>query len=484
MAALELNIRPGDAARLLRMPAFSRRTGRAVAIDRVWHDTADGSLEADGLHLHLQKGHWRLERARPAAGAAWPLGTPVEPVAEAASLETIGHDLPGPLMPLAGFRGRQRTIPLEDSTISAEVTLLEGVLRGVTQESPVCRLTLMGPAPFLLSLSSAIGAAVPLTAPRWSLASEAIGLARGTGLAGRPSCAPTIAPGSTLADAVALVLGQLTRAILFGVLNAAEGRTPQPVHQLRVAVRRLRSALSIFSRAVDATAFETVKTGLKQLATVLGAARDWDVFLEGTGRAVADALPGDERITAMLEAGERRRVAAYAALGSYLAGDAFNALELALVQLTTLRPWAIAATDEQHVQLGEPADGFGTRMLGRRLDQMLRPGPDISELPVEDLHTIRKAGKRLRYASEFFAPLYGKRSTRRFIGRLTVLQEALGHLNDTAAAGALMTSLGRAADRQFAAGAVQGFVAAHHGNTRGDISDAWAKFRRQEPFWT
>ena len=242
--------------------------------------------------------------------------------------------------------------------------------------------------------------------------------------------------------------------------------------------------MSIFGRAVDAAALEAVKPGLKQLASVLGAARDWDVFLGGTGRAVAAALPEESRITAMLEAGERRRVAAYAALGSYLEGDEFNALELALVQLTTLRPWEMATTDEQHLQLREPAEGFGTRMLGRRLDHMLRPGPDISALPVEELHTIRKAGKRLRYASEFFAPLYGKRSTRRFIGRLSVLQEAIGHLNDTAAAGALMNSLGRSADRQFAAGAVQGFVAAHHGNTRGEIGDAWAKFRRQDSFWT
>ena len=483
MAALELNIQPGDAARLLRLPMFGRRTGRAVTIDRVWHDTADGALEADGLHLHLQKGRWCLERVRPEAGVEWPLGTPPAMVAEAASLEEIGHTLAGPLMPLAGFRGRQRGIPLLDTALEAEVTLLEGVLRGVTQESPVCRLTLTGPAPVLLSLSSAIGAAIPVAAPRWSLASEAIGLARGLGMAERPNNAPTISPGATLADGVALVLGQLTRVILFGVLNAAEGKTPEPVHQLRVAVRRLRSAMSIFSRAVDAAAFETVKPGLKQLASILGAARDWDVFLIGTGRAVADALPDDARIDAMLEAGERRRVAAYAALGSYLAGAEFNALELALVQLTTLRPWEMAATDEQQALLSEAAEGFGTKMLGRRLDHMLRPGPDISALPVEELHTIRKAGKRLRYASEFFAPLYGKRSTRRFIGRLSVLQEAIGHLNDTAAAGALMNALGRSADRQFAAGAVQGFVAAHHGNARGKISDAWTKFRRQEPFW-
>jgi CHAD domain-containing protein len=275
----------------------------------------------------------------------------------------------------------------------------------------------------------------------------------------------------------------LTDVILVGVLTAAEGRTPEPVHQLRVAIRRLRSALSIFRRAVDPAAFEAVTPGLKRLAAMLGAARDWDVFLAGTGQAVSTAMAGDRRIAAMLEAGEKRRTAAYAALAAYLASAEFQALELALVQLTALRPWA-AVDEEAAAKLAEPAEAYATPMFGRRLEHMLAPGADIADLPVEELHTIRKAGKKLRYATEFFTPLYGKRSTRRFIERLSILQEALGHLNDTASAAALMASLGGGAERQFAAGAVQGFVAANQGDTRAAINRAWAKFRRQEPFWT
>jgi len=296
--------------------------------------------------------------------------------------------------------------------------------------------------------------------------------------------APTVPPGTSLGDAVALVLSHLTDVILALVPEAPAGRSPEPVHQMRVAVRRLRSALSIFRRAVDGEAFEAVKPGLKQLAAVLGGARDWDVFLSGTGRAVGDALADDRRIAAMLEAGERRRVAAYGALGRYLAGPEFRALEVALVQLAALRPWQGVASEEQAARLGDAADAYASHMFSKRLEHILAPGPDISALPVEELHTIRKAGKRLRYAAEFFTPLYGKRGARRFIGRLSSLQEALGHLNDTAAAGALMATLGGGADRQFAAGAVQGFVAARQGDTRHQIERAWSKFRRQEPFWS
>jgi triphosphatase len=484
MTALEFCLPEAETARLLRLPALARRAGRPAAVDRVWHDTADGALGRDGLSLYEQKGTWRLERSHPVPGEPWAPGTPAPLVAEASELSAIGQDFPGPLMPLAGFRGRQRLATLDDGVAPVEVTLLEGTLRGVTQERPVCRVLLNGPASRLLALSGELSQTIHLTAPRWSLACEAIALARGQIPPPRQVGAPEVPPGLSLGDAVALVLGHLTDVILAWSTTAAEGNSPTPVHQMRVAVRRLRSALSIFRRAVDGAAFEAIKPGLKQLAAVLGGARDWDVFLAGTGRLVGDALADDRRIAAMLEAGERRRVAAYTELGRFLASPAFRALEVGLVQLAALRPWHDQVNEEQSAQLGEEAGSYATHLLKKRLEHMLAPGSHISDLPAEELHTIRKEGKRLRYAAEFFVPLYAKRSARRFIERLSVLQEALGHLNDTASAAALMAALGNGADRQFAAGAVQGFVAARQGDTRRDIGHAWSKFRRQEPFWT
>ena len=304
MTALEFCLPPDEAARMLRLPWLTRRTGRPAAIDRVWHDTAEGALGAEGLSLCEQKGAWRLERSRPAPGALWAPGTPAPLLEEAAALDGIGHALPGPLMPVAGLRGRQRMARLDDDGAGpVEMVLLEGTLRGVTQERPVCRITLSGPAQRLMALSSDLAETAGVVPPRWSLAAEAIGLARGIAPPDRQSGAPAVPPGTSLADAVALVLSHLTDVILALSHSAADGASPEPVHQMRVAVRRLRSALSIFRKGVDGEAFEAVKPGLKQLAGALGAARDWDVFLSGTGRAVGDALADDRRIDAMLEAG-------------------------------------------------------------------------------------------------------------------------------------------------------------------------------------
>ena len=116
---------------------------------------------------------------------------------------------------------------------------------------------------------------------------------------------------------------------------------------------------------------------------------------------------------------------------------------------------------------------------------MLAPGDDLSSLRVEELHAIRIQGKRLRYAAEFFAPLFPRKETRRFLRRIAALQERLGHLNDGAVAEALMRELGGSgAQRAMAVGIVRGFVAAGLRQARARSERSWRKLRRLEPFWS
>lgn len=454
---------------------------RPAAADQVWHDTATGALEADGVSLSEQRGVWRLQRMVP-DDALWPPGTPPALLAEGASLEAMGRTLPGPLMPVAAFRGRQRVIPLLSE--GASLILLEGSLRGVTQERAVCRVVLDGPAADLEALSNQLAGIVRLGAPRGTLAGEAIALARGHAVPTRREGAPEVQAGSTLQDAISLIFSHLADVILAGSAKAAEGASPEPVHRMRVAVRRFRSALSVFRKAVDGPALQAVKPGLQVLASRLGGARDWDVFLESTGEAVLASFPEDPRIVALMTAARRQQASAYETLRRYLEGPEFGRLEVGLVQVAALRPWLANADEDQSTMLAGKAETYAAALLHRRLDHMLAPGADIEQLPVDDLHAIRKEGKRLRYASEFFALLFPRKLTRRFIEHLADLQEELGHLNDGAAAGMLMARLTGGTDRAFAIGVVTGFVAAHNQGRRRQISRAWSKFRKQEPFWS
>ncbi len=95
---------------------------------------------------------------------------------------------------------------------------------------------------------------------------------------------------------------------------------------------------------------------------------------------------------------------------------------------------------------------------------------------------MRKRAKRFRYTMEFFAPQFGRRGCRRFLRRVSNLQESLGHLNDAAAAAGLMHAV-RGPERHFAIGAVLGFTAARSGDCRTAIAARWKKLRTAKPFW-
>ena len=481
MPALEFCLPPQDLPRLLKETAIVRRGGRAATTELVWHDTASAALAADHLSLCAGKAGWRLERACPRQGELWPPGTPPPIIAEEADIAAF-HSLPGPLMPIAGFRGDMRVMAfLSDG--AATLTVLNGALRGVAQEKPVCRVQLQGPAELLTAVSDGWAATLPIEVPRWSLAVEATALARGASPPPRQIGGPAVAEDMSVADAIEYVIGYLTDVIIAGVDDAGAGRSAEPVHAMRVAVRRLRSALSIFRRAADGPAFIAMKAQLVALAQVLGAARDWDVFLAGTGQAVAAAMPGDERITALLALAAKRREGAYAALRREFSSAGFRQLCVGLVQLGALRPWQVTADEDQRVLLASDAAKFAGDSLARQYEHMLDHGADISGLPTDDLHALRKRGKRLRYTAEFFAPQFGQRSTRRFVRRVSQLQEALGQMNDGASVAGLMHALRGGPDRQFAIGAVQGFTAARSMDARRAIATAWHKLRLAKPFW-
>ncbi|WP_158744698.1 CHAD domain-containing protein [Acidisphaera sp. L21] len=481
MPALEFCLASSDLPRLLRESGVGRRSGRGGSIEWIWHDTAEGELAADQVSLCQTKTMWRLEQMCPRTGQIWSPATPAPLLREAADPAAFAP-LTSPLMPIAGFRGERRVIQLTPDE-PATLTILNGALRGVAQERPVCRVIAEGPAAVLQALSTKWAQTVAINVPMASLAAEAVALARGVPPLARRSGGPQVPAGMILSDAIALVIGHLTDAALAEVAGAAAGVSAEPVHAMRVAIRRLRSALSIFRRVADAPEVTAIKDPLRALAQTLGAARDWDVFLEGTGHQIAAAMPGETRITALLAAAAKRRDAAYAALRKEFASAEFRQLVVGLVQLAALRPWMQIADEDRAAKLEDDAAAFAANTLTRRHDHMLSAGADIRELPIEALHEIRKEGKRLRYTAEFFAPLYGERKTKRFLRRVSDLQEVLGHLNDGGAVAGLMQALRGGPDRQFATGAVQGFAAAHAADARDDIAESWKRLRLARPFW-
>ena len=471
-----------------RLAAWTRlRLGRARTskLRLIWHDTVAGSLARDGLALcerHTGRDTvWRLERLRSAPGAPFSPGQPAPLVAEAATLDALNLGAITPLVPVAACDAALRSFAPASTADGLRVRILTGTLRAVAGEQPVCRLLLAGAPGQIEALALALAQEVRLAVPPAALAAEALATA-GREVAPRALGAPMLARSMTASDAFSAVAGHLTDVVLHWAPHAEAGVAPEPVHQMRVALRRLRSAQSLFRRALTTTTADAIRHDLRLLLNVLGPCRDWDVFVAGNGRAAAACLPDDRPLARLLAAAERKRQDSYSALREQLGSPAFRCLGLRLACLAAFRPWEALAEPAAPAPHAVPVLAYAAQALDRRWKRVLEAGDDIAALPPHELHALRIEGKRLRYAAEFFAPLFPGHGARRFLRRIATVQDRLGRLNDNTVAGQLMADLG-GAGRSYASGLVRGFIAAGQRGAHSKMERAWKKFRRTDSFW-
>jgi CHAD domain-containing protein len=483
---LEFDIDPVDVKALLRAPALTalrRGPARTSKLRTIWHDTPGRGLQGRGLSLAEQGGHWRLERLVP-DGPDWLPASPAPMLAEAASVAELDGHVGGQLAPVAAFAGTRRSFALSADGGSARLDVLEGDLRGVAQDQPACRVILSGDGPAMAGLALELGLQARLTVPRAGLAACAMALATGTQPLPRHIGGPQVLPGQSVDEALVLITGHLADVILHWSRSAADGTSPEPVHQMRVAVRRLRTALAIFRRAAPYDAAEGLALELKALARLLGVARDWDVFVTETAAPVQAAFAQDRRVAGLIAAATRRRVSAYAELRAYVNHAGWRQLALRLALLPTLRPWRLPANGTDHPDmLAAPIEAYAAQALHRAFKGLLGAGADLTELDATALHDVRKQAKKLRYATEFFAPLFPVKPVKRFVEKLVDLQQSLGGLNDGAVAASLTQELGSGADRAYAAGVVHGYTAATTAPAAKRCAKAWRKLAEQERFW-
>ena len=464
MVTLELAVAPAAVPALRRALAL----GRARKLALTWHDR-DGALAREGIAVAAwhegRANFWRAE------ALLAPPGAPPARLGEAASLAGLHRlDLPEGLAPVQHLAGHVR----EGQTGPVAVRLVDGLV-GAAPGTSVARLFLSGPADAVADLAEPLVPTVRV--PTCSLAAEALALA-GVALPprrlGAPVLAESLAPGDAFADAAAHLLGVL----LHHAPRAQAGVTGEPVHQMRVALRRLRSLLGVFGDVVACPEVAALRPALQTLATALGPARDWDVFLADTGAVIATAFADEAELAALLGEAAARRGAAYAALALLLAGPALHSTALRTAILVQARPWGV--NDAGLADIG----GFAASVLTRRLRQLAKRAANLDTAPEAALHEMRIRAKRLRYAAEVFAPLFPGRPARRFLKRLAALQEALGLLNDGVVAASLMHELAAAGGAGLAGGLVRGFVAAGATGARQTIAHAWKRLRKAGPFWS
>jgi inorganic triphosphatase YgiF len=227
---------------------------------------------------------------------------------------------------------------------------------------------------------------------------------------------------------------------------------PEYIHQMRVAVRRLRAALRLFGPLLPEGFATRLLPALRELMAMLGAARDYDVLLAEIAAPVLQALPDEPRLAALVGVITERRFAIRRNALRLLGAPRYG--EVVLRTLATLHGLNVKVGAAETALPGSPATlgttpgdavpespnllDFACDRLRRLRKKTLVLAAQANVDAPETLHALRIGIKRLRYALEFFTPLARPKHMQRLLAHLTELQDALGQINDLANAGALL----------------------------------------------
>lgn len=229
---------------------------------------------------------------------------------------------------------------------------------------------------------------------------------------------------------------------LVQVLEAADafrrGSTVEGVHQVRVGLRRLRTALKIFEGAVHDERSAWIQQEVRWLAGELAQARGLDVFITEAFEPRAALLSDASAAAGYAERLQIARAAAHDRASTALNSQRFAALALEVALWIEDGEWRYPATAQRREAVDARIDDFAARTLEDLRDAVLKRSKGLDKQDAVSRHKLRIRAKRLRYASDFFCLLYAgedaSKRHRRFNAALKPLQTALGQLNDIASA--------------------------------------------------
>ncbi|MDF1736503.1 MAG: CHAD domain-containing protein [Minwuia sp.] len=374
-------------------------------------------------------------------------------------------------------RRQKKVVSIGDATF--EISLDRGRIVSGNRSLPVEELEielLGGPEDAVARVARSIVMQRNVQVTVESKAARGVALAAGTSPAWRKFSRPALMPSDTVASAFATILKATAHQVAGNLAASRDGSNPKGVHQLRVGLRRLRSALSLFRDHLGPAA-EGLKDDARTALQALGPARDLDVFLTEMLPPVMRAHPDSEPLQQLCTIAENARRAAYVEVRRTLSGRPFNRM---LLDLLGAQDPARLLADSREDALPPVA----ARLLRKGHRKLIRTGQDFANLPLEQRHEVRIAAKKLRYAVDFMGGLFPGDAARTYRKGMSRLQDDLGRLNDAAVTSALADQLaGDDAQAMVGAAIVKGWYAHRLAATEPEMIAAWQAFSETPVFW-
>jgi triphosphatase len=512
---LKLAVSPADVAALKVHPTFAELLSSPVRTEdltSVYFDTDQRDLRARGVTLRVRrKGDQFIQTIKSTASAGstlerdeWetPLhdGQPDLDSATNTALEPVlTPQVRATLRPIFETRVRRSLYHLADNTWQIEIAFDEGEIVAGNRVLPISEVELelkYGYRAALFELARMIVEAVPARLLLATKSERAYALLEDKPQQFFQAEHVDIVPGTTSALAFQTIARGCLHQLLANV-PFLHRRNPEALHQIRIALRRLRTAISLFDEIVRDGQVERIKSELKWLSRELSPARDYDTLFDEVMAPLRQQHPEHRGLKSLTFSFARQRLRGYQSAENAVHSQRFSRLLVETFAWIEIGEWITTTNDLARLRRNWPIETYAADQLARRRRKIKKRGKALGKLDPTRRHKLRIQVKKTRYATEFFANLFqDKKAARRSTRLLTALkrlQNSLGGLNDVAARKNLCTDIlaghghlrngADVRDRAFAAGLVTGNQEARRGELLSDAAKAHAQFEDIKPFW-
>jgi inorganic triphosphatase YgiF len=513
---LKITLDAAGEARLRRHPALAglraapRRTQRLVS---TYFDTGGHALAAAGISLRLRRAGRRwvqtvkrregavaaggffshLEIERPAPGGRLALAGPDPQGVYAAIAEAAAGEPLAPVFETRVRRTVERLAPPGGGLVELAVDvgeILAGAARAPIREAELELVE--GEVGAVYELARLLFPDGPVRFAELHKAARGYRLARGEPAeppaAARRAGTPAYDAGATVETVARDVMRDCLGQIAANMAVVADGTDIEGPHQLRVGLRRLRTAFAIFGPSLGDAALTPLSAEARRLGQAVGTLRDSDVLIEevvaGTAALGLDAAAG-AALTGALAA---RREGVREEVRTVLAAPDAVGFLFDLGRLIEGRGWLEPGDWSQSTRLAAPIGEVAPAILDKRHAKAMKRGRRIETLDAEELHALRKELKKLRYAVDALGLIFPGRKVGPYLEALKELQDSFGSLNDAAMAAAALAGPEAPGARdpaaQRGAGWVLGALAVRAGADRPRLIKRWRKLAKARPFWS
>lgn len=395
---------------------------RLRRIGKRWVQTlkGGGSVKA-GLH---QRSEWEMEVSKAAL--------------DFSMLAEAGVPLPSPdtlqALFVTDFYRTSRMMDWHGARI--EVCMDRGLVTARGSSAPICEVELelkSGDPLSLFELAQEILNIVPFELEVVSKAELGFRLLSGHVEQPVRSVAPVFSKKDKLTQVLQALIWSCLTHFQGNLRGALGGSDAEYLHQMRVALRRLRVVLNMAQKLHSDETLRCLIQEVANLAAMLGRIREWDVFIDGIARPASEQMADHAGLKALLERCEGQRSACY---------ETLRGVGVSMQQL--LLRFSIWMNGPYWTQAKEGAPRtheFARRHLSKLAKRYAQAGRHPGAADADRLHKMRILAKKLRYSADFFAGLYGSRKTAAFLNALGEVQGLLGLSNDVSIAHGLLDEM-------------------------------------------